>query len=374
VRRAVLAFSPAAVAASNPRSRLRAFVVMGIGVSGLGGARAVDSAQDELNVQFHTFEDTRDATILSPAIDLAKDFTDRTSLRAKFGVDAISAASDSCVRCHRAGAHDTRVVAGASLTRKLNDDTKLTVGAEVGHENFYQATTILTSISKDLNKGNTTVAGGYSFSLNRPQLHPAQQTKNQFANDAFVSLTQTLTKSTIAQFGYEIAQINGYQSSPFLRALVNGERVVGVSPDNRTRQTLTVRLRQALPLDSYLETDYRHYLDNWSIHSNSVELGLSHYVTRQLLARVSYRWYQQSGAFFYAPMYFGNPQYFTGDFRFQPFDSSLYSGRLVFTPRGRLLWLPEGSGLTAEYEFYRSTTAFSAAIFTGGVRIPLGRR
>jgi hypothetical protein len=334
----------------------------------------VDWAQDELNVQFHTFEDTRDTTIISPTIDLTKDFTDRTSLRVKFGVDAISAASDSCVRCHRPGAHDTRVLAGASLIRKLNDDTKLTVGAEVGHENFYQSTTVLASISKNLNKGNTTVAGGYSFSLNRPQLHPAQQTENQFANDAYASLTQTLTKSTVAQFGYEIAQINGYQSSPFLRALINGERVVGVSPDSRTRQTLTVRLRQALPLDSYIETDYRHYLDNWSIHSNSLQVGLSHYLTRQLLANVSYRWYQQTGAFFYAPEYFGNPQYFTGDFRFQPFDSSLYSGRLVYTSRGRLLWLPEGAGLTAEYEFYRSTTGFRAAIFTGGVRIPLGTR
>jgi hypothetical protein len=70
----------------------------------------VDWAQDELNVQFHTFEDTRDTTIISPTIDLTKDFTDRTSLRVKFGVDAISAASDSCVRCHRPGAHDTRVL------------------------------------------------------------------------------------------------------------------------------------------------------------------------------------------------------------------------------------------------------------------------
>ena len=347
---------------------------MGIGVSALEGAGYVDWAEDELNVQFHAFQDTRDATILSPTIELTKDFTDRTTLRAKFGLDAISAASDSCVRCHRPGARDTRLLAGASVIHKLSDDTKLTVGAEVGHENFYQATTVIAQISKRLNKGNTTVAGGYSFSLNRPQLHPAQRTENQFASDAFASLTHTLTKTTVAQFGYEIAQIDGYQSSPFLRALINGERAVGVSPDSRTRQTLSARLRQALPLDSYLETDYRHYLDTWSIHSNSLQVGLSHYLTRQLLVNVSYRWYQQTGAFFFAPEYFGNPHYFTGDFRLQPFDSSLYGGRVVYTSRGRLLWLPEGAGLTAEYEFYRSTTGFQAAIFTGGVRIPLGNK
>ena len=56
--------------------------------------------QNDVNVQFHGFEDTRGVTVLSPTVDLSRDFTDRTSLRVNFGVDAISAASDSCVRCH----------------------------------------------------------------------------------------------------------------------------------------------------------------------------------------------------------------------------------------------------------------------------------
>ena len=44
-------------------------------------------------------------------------------------------------------------------------------------------------------------------------------------------MTQTLTKTTIAQAGYELAQITGYQNNPYLRADVNGVMVLGQVPD-----------------------------------------------------------------------------------------------------------------------------------------------
>ena len=69
--------------------------------------------------------------------------------------------------------------------------------------------------------------------------------------------------------------------------------------------------------------------------------------------------------------YTGSPQFYTADFRLFPFDSNLYTGRLVITPQHGLLMLPTGTSLTAQYEFYKSTTNFEAGIFTLGVRMPL---
>ena len=201
---------------------------------------------NDVNVQFHSFQDTRGATVLSPTAELAKDFTERTNLRVSFGVDAISAASDSCARCHRDGVNSQRLVGGLSVTEKF-DAFKVTVGGAYSQENFYRATTLLTSVSRDLANGNTTVAGGYTFSLNQPKLHPTEQVETQYQNGAFVSLTQTLSRLTIAQVGYEVGAIYGYQNNPFLRANVNGSLVLGQVPDSRIRQTLTARLRQALP-------------------------------------------------------------------------------------------------------------------------------
>jgi hypothetical protein len=371
------ASSPAAVAASSrPGTGLSPLpaLVATLALAAFGEPVLLDCAEDqpsEIGIDFHTFQDSRGVTVQSPAVDLSRDFTDRTALRAKFGVDAISAASDSCVRCHSQGVSNQRVYLGASLVRKLTN-AKLSLGGEFSQENFYRSTTLLTSGSRTFNKANTTIAGGFSFSLNQPTLHPRKVSRNQTTENAFVLLTQTLTRSTVAQAGYELGHIGGYQNDPYLRALVNGELLLGNNPDRRTRQTFTLRLRQALPAQTYLEADYRHYVDDWSIHSNSVSIGLSHQFTPQLLLSFDYRRYEQSGASFYAPEYVGSPEFFSADFRLQPFSSNLFTGRGAFTPRDGLWFLPKGAGVTFQYDRYSSDTNFVAGIFTLRLRIPLG--
>jgi len=325
---------------------------------------------NEANVQFHGFQDTRGVTVLSPTVDLAQDFTDRTSLRINYGLDAISAASDSCARCHRDGVNGHRQEAGASVTRKYGD-VKVTAGGAFSKENFYRATTGLTSVTRDLANGNTTVAGGFSFSLNQPMLHPLPVSENQYQSGGFASLTQTLSKTTIAQVGYEVGHVSGYQNNPFLRASVNGVMVLGQVPDSRTRQTISARLRQALPADSYLEADYRRYVDDWQVRSNTLSLGVSRHFSEALLLNFAFRRYGQTGAFFWAPQYSGAPQYYTADFRLEPFTSNDYSGRVELTPKGQWWWLPEGAALTLQYERYQADNGFHAAIVSTGLRVPL---
>jgi hypothetical protein len=334
-----------------------------------------DWAQNnEVNVQFHTFEDTRSATILSPTVDLEKDFTDRTSLRVNFGVDLISAASDSCARCHRNGVSSSHESGGLSVTEKFGD-LKVTAGGAYSQETFYRATTALGSVSRNLANGNTTIAGGYSFSLNRPELHPLRSSRNQYSSDAYGSITQTMTRTTIGQVGYELAHLSGYMDNPFLRADVNGVMMLGHVPDARTRQTITARLRQALPADTYLEADYRRYFDDWKIKSNALSVGVSHHFTPVVSGSVGYRWYDQTGAYFYQPVYIAAaPQFFTGDFRLEPFTSTLYTGKVIITPPGRILGLPQGSGLSLQYDRYVADNGFQAAIFSAGIRLPLGAK
>jgi hypothetical protein len=326
--------------------------------------------QNDVDVQFHGFQDTRGVTVLSPTVDLSQDYTERTSLRLNFGVDAISAASDSCVRCHREGVRNRRQDVGVSVTRKF-DTLKFTLGGAYSQENFYRATTALTSVSRDLANGNTTVAGGFSFSINQPVLHPTPERENQFASDAYASITQTVTKTTIVQAGYEWSRISGYQNNPYLRANVSGIMVLGQVPDLRVRHTLTARVRQALPAETYLEADYRHYFDDWQVTSNALTIGLSHHFTPQWLAYGSYRRYAQTGAYFYQPQYDGIPTYYTADFRLEPFTSNNFTGRVVLTPARKLWWLPEGTGLTLQYERYVADNGFTAGILSTGLRVPL---
>ena len=263
-------------------------------------------------MQFHSFQDSRGVTVLSPDVSYNRDFTDRTAVRIKFGVDAISAASDSCARCHPDGANNGRVVLGASMVpqvRRHQADRRRRVQPGNFLRGHHGARL---RITRDLNKGNTTVAGGFSYSLNQPQLHPSETTELQRSGDAYASVTQSWTKTTVTQFGYELNQVNGYQTSPFLRTIVNGTYTLGNSPDARTRHALTARIRQALPAESFLEADYRRYHDTWAVDSNAISIGVSHRISPPLLANVSYRRYDQTAAFFYAPFYVGDPQYSLG--------------------------------------------------------------
>ncbi len=324
-----------------------------------------------MNVQFHGFQDSRSVTVLSPTVDLSQDYTDRTNLRVTFGVDAISAASDSCVRCHRQGVRSQRQDGGLSVTRKF-DNLKFTFGGAYSQENFYRATTGLTSLSRDLANGNTTVAGGFSFSVNQPLLHPLPTRENQYASNGFGSITQTFTKTTIAQAGYEVGRIVGYQDNPFLRASVNGVMMVGQVPDTRTRQTVTARLRQALPAETYLEADYPPLLRRLAADVEHVECRRVAPLQRTVADECCLSAQRTDRRLFLsAAVRRPVPQYFTADFRLEPFHSNNYTGKMLVTPKGQLWGLPAGTGLTIQYDRYRADNGFEAAIISTGVRVPV---
>jgi hypothetical protein len=322
-----------------------------------------------LDLSFHAFQDSRGVLVWTPDLTIEHAASDRTVLRARFGVDVISAASDSCIRCHHNGTFNRRLVGGLGVTRTIGA-TKVTMAGELSRELFYSATTVLMSLVRDINKGNTSVAAGASYGFNQPVIHPSEERERQHDVEGYVSITQSWTHSTATQIGYAFSHVQGYQNNPFLRTRVNDMLTVGQSPDQRTRHALTARLRQALTADTVLDADYRRYIDSWSVNSNTASIGLSHHFGTRLVGGASYRWYDQSPAFFYAPTYTGSPEFFTADFRLFPFTSQTLSGRLALTPHGGFFGFPVGTTLSAEYERYRATTSFEAAVITAGLHVP----
>ncbi len=147
---------------------------------------------------------------------------------------------------------------------------------------------------------------------------------------------------------------------------------VGQSPDARTRQALTARLRQALPGQTFLEADYRRYFDSWSVDSNALSLGLSHHFgdTRRR-RRVATAGTTRRALSSTRPPTRGRPstsRQTSGSF---PFNSDTYTGRVEITPKSGLFQMPPGTSLKLQYERYLATTGFQAGVFTGGFQIPL---
>ncbi len=334
------------------------------------GVTAQEPGQESYGISLHTFTDSRGVTVLSPSGTLNRDFTPQSGLRASFGVDAISAASDSCVRCHPDGAHNARAFVNGSFFRKYGD-TRVSVGGEFSKEQFYTATTGSTSISRTLNQANTTIAGGYAFSLNQPVLHPGEDAERQYQHSAFATLTQTVSKTTAVQLGYEASRISGFQNNVFLRANVDGIRMLGNHPTLRVRHAVTAKVRQALPAGFYAEADYRRYTDDWDVKSHTWSAGVSREFSPRFTLGGTYRRHEQTGASFYRPVYTGQPEFFTADFRIFPFDADLYSGRLTWEPKGGFMTFRPGTRLVLQYEYYRNTTRFEAATVTAGIRVPV---
>ena len=182
-----------AAGASKPHAsaRGRSWLVGSLAASAFAIAPAPDWAENFMRLQFHTFQDSRGVTVLSPVLDLDKDFTDRTGLKVKFGVDA-HLRGVGFVRALPPGRREQLPhVCERQRAAEVRRLTSWSVGGEISRENFYAADTAMASVSRDLNKGNTTIAGGYSFSFNRPRLHPTQRARHQYRHDAYVSLTQT---------------------------------------------------------------------------------------------------------------------------------------------------------------------------------------
>ena len=198
-------------------------------------------------------------------------------------------------------------------------------------------------MSRDLANGNTTVAGGFSFSLNQPELHPTARHREPVSErrlrDDHADAVEDVDRA---------ARLRARSTSPATRTIRTCAPTSTASwcwdrfPISALRQTLSARLRQALPGDTYLEADYRHYFDDWDVTSNTFSAGVSHHFGPQVLLNVVYRRYNQTGAYFWAPSYTGTPEFYTADFRLEPFASNTYTGRLVLTPKGSVVVVPRG--------------------------------
>ncbi|NDA75972.1 MAG: DUF3570 domain-containing protein, partial [Synechococcaceae bacterium WB8_3_299] len=72
-------------------------------------------------------------------------------------------------------------------------------------------------------------------------MHPSPDVETQKAHNVFGTVTQTVSKSTVVQVGYEGGRVTGYQSNPFLRTVVGGIRMVGNHPTLRNRNSVSAR-------------------------------------------------------------------------------------------------------------------------------------
>lgn len=149
-------------------------------------------------------------------------------------------------------------------------------------------------------------------------------------------VSQVLTPSTVAQASLAVAQDSGYLSDPYKLVFVDGDTEPDTRPRSRDQLALTLRLRHYLrALGAALTADWRHFRDDWDIHSDTIELGLIGRLRQVWRWSGSLRYYQQSQADFYGPFFDEAPASgrYSSDYRLSPYGA--ISLRLGWEYRGR---------------------------------------
>lgn len=242
---------------------------------------------------------------------------------------------------------DNRVAVTAGLETPLGRNAKAVVDGHFSTEYDYDSAGIAATLTRDLNKRNTTIALGGAFtydavspeggtplpfaSMRAPGEHPLRQDRsdNKTVADLLVGVTQVLDRSTLARVNYTLSHASGYHTDPFkLLTVVDdagspADYVFENRPDRRTRHSVYGILKRHLARD-VVEASYRYMRDDWGIRSHTVEARYRWEFGDGKYLQPQYRFYHQTAADFFTPFLVEGeetPDHASADYRLDELDA-----------------------------------------------------
>lgn len=248
------------------------------------------------------------------------------------------------------------------------DRGRATLSGGVSSEKDYLSGYIGFAAERNYNDKNTThsIAIGYSWDTITPTdgatLHDRpfpEYTKNSFTLDT--ALSQVLSRSALLQVAFAYKRSTGFLSDPYKKVVVgSGGTVPDARPYNRDQITLSGRYRQHFEKpNGSLHLDAAFHWDDWDVIGMSSVLEWHQSVLDVVRLIPSFRYYSQSQAYFYGPVFqFSTPDFATSDYRLSPYGAISYGLRaeadLVDWPRRGWRWL-----FTIGYQRYISRGSYA---------------
>ena len=324
-------------------------------------------AEDIFSIYNYQYNLKPGVTIKKPIISYEQDISTSTNIRVSFtrdDVDLEKSSVDSVSGASKLASgtevwDDTRNEFTVSATQSLGD-YKVEAGYYHSRETDYLSQTPLLSVSRDFFNRNTTLKLGFSHSFDQTFGHYMGISKDKDTDNLGLSLTQVFTPTTLGQIGYTYSSVRGYMPSGNRKVSVTGSStpIDEYMPESRKREGAGVRVAQYLPINSSIHLSYRWYRDTWSISSDTVSAQYFQYLLPNLIARLEYRTYRQSGAFFYKSVYSGAEDFLTSTGIYAPFDSKLIGIKLSYQAAGKLKWRLGGL-----YERYTQSIGLEGDIY-----------
>jgi hypothetical protein len=268
-------------------------------------------------------------------------------LRGNFIQDLMSGASP-VFNAPGPGGKTQQVLTGASVfdNRKAGDigasasfgDSQLTLRQGWSKENDYKSTWTSLEGRRDLNGKNTTLTAGFAFSNDGVSSHDAPDNfRTRIKRDFFAGVTQIIDERSLVQVSLEYSYSNGFLSDPYKLVFVqSGGLLSDARPSQRRQTAATVKYLTYVPaIGSALQAIGSLSTDNWGIDSAALELQWKKELPGQWLVNAGVRFYTQSSADFYAPLYLTSPgDVHSSDYRLAGFGSIAWLAGVTkqFTP------------------------------------------
>jgi uncharacterized protein DUF3570 len=386
-------------ATRSKKGSLRTALVSACGVLGISGAAAQAT---EISSAVLGYSEPNRVNALEAVVDARHVFADGKSTSMRLVYDALTGASangavpssgiQTFTRPSGRGSYETpvgetplddtfrdvRVAGSAGFSLPIRRVAEWSLGAYGSGEHDYVSMGGNTSLSRDFNKRNTTLAlrlayfhdtinpeGGRPVPLAEmaPVDSPLARLDGDGSKDVTdvgLGLTQVLDRATILHMNYTFSDVSGYQTDPYkLVSVVDGltgladQHLFESRPDARTKHVLFGELARHLG-DDIVHLSYRYMNDDWGIGSHT--LDLKYRWNLDALGKDAYlqphvRFYTQGAADFYRRFLIAGdalPTTASADYRLG--DMKTYT---VGLKHGRKLG--NGHELTMRFEYYAQT-------------------
>lgn len=300
-------------------------------------------ADTSFTSKLQVYADDDHTQVVSPAVDAQADVHAGTTVSLGYIADAVSSASvDIVSQASKKTISDTRHQVSGGIAQDLGTRT-VRGGYSYSRENDYESHTVGGGITQDLDDKNTTLALGYTLSLNKV----GRANDQVFGQDLTVqginaSWTQVISQRAIVQLTYELGHASGFQASPYRFVPVRMSTdatpeywVAETDPDTRWRHALVIAGNRALDKGA-VQADYRLYRDTWGITSHTIGARYFVKLSRDVELRLRHRFYTQSGASFYRAVYPMTSAYMTIDRELSPLWSETLGGKLAWDINGHV--------------------------------------
>ena len=350
----------------------------------------------EMGFTNYFFSDSQTNKVITSSFNMARKLLEQTSFLIDIELDHVTVppitGTTGASRPQREGNQPFEKSRGQviiGLEQGLGENWTLGANIYRSQEVDYVSSAAVGTLSVDMFRKNTTLTLRGQFNSDKVGkiLESGDITwQDKRVITGAVDLTQILSPTTVLDLAYDVVSLKGLLSDPYLQVSVIDDQggtllVDELHPSKRLRNAGTARLTQFIPsIRASLLASYRYYGDNWSVHSNTYEMKLNKYVTNDLVFGLDYRYYSQTGAYFYRDTYVGSEfstdLFRTVDYKLTPFSSNNFGLSLTFMLRalsrqGSDFEFLENSSLELYYFRYFNTLDFSADIVQFAIKFSI---